>query len=72
MQLCTPLGGELAANAGRAEDWSNVITPIAPSYDTSNRVILHALSAVSKRLLQMSLTELSYSSQVYQRLLHFR
>jgi len=42
------------------EDWSNVITPTAPSYDTSNQ-----LSAVSERLLRMSLTELSYSSQVY-------
>ena len=52
------------------EDWSNVITPMASSYDTSNRV-LHALSAVSERLLWVSLTELTYSSQVYQRLLHF-
>ena len=29
------------------------------------------LSAVSERLLQVSITELTYSSQVYQRLLHF-
>ena len=42
------------------EDWSNVITPTAPSYDTSNQ-----LSAVSEHLLRMSFTELSYSSQVY-------
>jgi len=33
------------------EDWSNVITPTAPSYDTINQ-----LSAVSERLLRMSLT----------------
>jgi len=54
------------------EDWSNVITPTAPSYDTSNRVLHSLQSAVSKRLLWISLTELTYSSQVYQRLLHFR
>jgi len=41
---------------------------MASSYDTSNRV-LHALSAVSDCLLRVSLTELSYSSQVHQRLL---
>ena len=54
------------------EDWSNVITPMARSYDTSNRVVLHALSAVYERFLRVSLTELSYSSQVYQRLLHIK
>ena len=45
-----------------SEDWSNVITPMASSYDMSNRV-LHALSAVSERLLRVTLIELTYSSQ---------
>ena len=53
------------------EDWSNVITPMAPSYDTSNRA-LHALSTVSERFLRVSLTELqidlAMSSEIYLRM----
>ena len=40
-QVYTPLGGKLVANwqpMKVGEDWSNVITPMAHSYDTSNQL----------------------------------